>query len=182
MVYMRREFIKAKATKSDWLFLAAFCALSAQASYAAEPPDCRPASKAALRTIAKGRVIAQISAVNEGDDIVVRVEVTNRGKAPYQLGAWDLPTAGQTPYVTLFEVYRDHERVRHRGLEAVPESVNDFITLCPRCTCTARIPLLERYDIDSPGLYRIQYVVNNQQSDQGRQDWVYSNVIEIEKK
>jgi hypothetical protein len=117
---MRRELMK--ATKSDWLFLAAFCALGAQALYAAEPPDCRAASKAALRTIAKGRVIAQISASTKDGDIVVHLDLTNRGKAPYELGAWNLPTKGQTPYVTLFEVYRDRERVRHRG-----ESVNTKI-------------------------------------------------------
>jgi hypothetical protein len=60
-----------------------------------------------------------------------------------------------------------------------PESENDFITLCPRCTCTANIGLSDHYDIDSKGLYRIQCRTS---SGPGRADWIDSNVVEIETK
>jgi len=172
--------VKAEATKSKWLYLAAFCALAAQALCAAEPPDCRPASKAAMRTIAKGRVVAQISASTKDDDIVVHLDLTNRGKAPYRISAWDLPTGGgETEYKNLFWVYRNSKPVQGRGLMTDAESENDFITLCPRCTCTANIGLSEHYDVDSKGLYRIQYMTS---SGPGHADWIDSNVIEVEKK
>ena len=128
--------------------------------------------------------VVRISAVNEKDDIIVKVEITNRGSSPYRLLERDLPTDGLMTK-TMFWVYRDDQEIRYTGMaidRQITESV--YLTVDAGCRCTTTIGLAQHYDVTPKGMYRIQYnaAVERVGGDGERVYWLKSNVIVAHRK
>jgi hypothetical protein len=126
--------------------------------------------------------VVRISAVNEKDDIIVKVEIANRGSTPYQLLEWNLSTEG-LPMKTVFRVYRGNQEVFYKGIlikRRISES--DFITVNAGYTCTTEIGLGQVYDIRPKGRYRIHYETVNERLEGERVDRLKSNVIVVKRK
>ena len=130
----------------------------------------------------RGTTIVRISAVNTGEDIIVRVTVTNRGRFPYRLLLSDLPADGWMSK-PLFFVYRDDQKMTYMGAEPLREiDEDDYVTVDPGHTCSAMIGLAQAYDVKPKARYRIRYEAMNEHVAPDFAEWLKSNKIVVQRK
>ncbi|MGH8853456.1 MAG: M35 family metallo-endopeptidase [Telluria sp.] len=96
-------------------------------------------------------------AFGRGEDVRLRVTVTNSSGAPQFLLRWQVPA--EQIEAPLFEVQRDGVPVRYLGMRvkrAAP-GPGDYVRLAPGAALTATVELSAVYDMQVSGTYTVRY-------------------------
>lgn len=95
--------------------------------------------------------------VERGDDVMVRVTLTNSSSTVQHLLRWRTPLDGvESP---LFEVRRDGQPVRYLGrrIKRAPPGPADYVRLDPGASLSKTVELSRLYEMNVTGSYTIRY-------------------------
>lgn len=95
--------------------------------------------------------------VERGDDVLVRVTLTNSSSTAQHLLRWRTPLDGvESP---LFEVRRDGQPVRYLGrrIKRAPPGPADYVRLDPGASLSKTVELSRLYEMSVTGSYTIRY-------------------------
>ncbi|WP_137172910.1 M35 family metallo-endopeptidase [Massilia sp. HP4] len=95
--------------------------------------------------------------VERGDDVMVRVTLTNSSSTAQHLLRWRTPLDGvESP---LFEVRRDGQPVRYLGrrIKRAPPGPADYVRLDPGASLSKTVELSRLYEMSVTGSYTIRY-------------------------
>ncbi|WP_020654781.1 M35 family metallo-endopeptidase [Massilia niastensis] len=96
-------------------------------------------------------------AVGRGDDVQVRVTLTNTSSVAQHVLRWRTPQGGvEAP---LFEVRRDGAPVRYLGIQVkrAPPTAADYLRLAPNASVTQTVELSALYEMNVTGAYTVRY-------------------------
>ncbi|WP_338761771.1 M35 family metallo-endopeptidase [Massilia sp. METH4] len=106
-------------------------------------------------------VVASVSAAKQslgpGDDLVVRVTLTNTGDKPQRMLKWHTPFGAIEE--SLFEVSRDGIPVAYEGrhVKRAAPTAADYVVLQPGKSYSATVELTSLYDLSTTGDYAIRF-------------------------
>lgn len=95
--------------------------------------------------------------VDRGDDVLVRVVMTNTSATVQHLLRWRTPLDGVAS--PLFDVRRDGQPVRYLGrrIKRAAPGPSDYLRLDPGVTLSTTVELSRLYEMDVTGSYTIRY-------------------------
>jgi peptidyl-Lys metalloendopeptidase len=114
-----------------------------------------------MSALAAPGVVASISAakgsLGPGDDLVVRVTLTNTGDKPQRMLKWHTPFG--TIEESLFDVSRDGIPVAYEGrhVKRPAPAAADYVVLQPGKSYSATVELTALYDMSTTGDYAIRF-------------------------
>lgn len=128
--------------------------LLTQAALAALMLSCSAIAAAAVDVT----VLPVKPTVERGDDVMVRVTLTNSSSTAQHLLRWRTPLdGGESP---LFEVRRDGQPVRYLGrrIKRAPPGPSDYVRLDPGASLSKTVELSRLYEMSVTGSYTIRYL------------------------
>ena len=106
-------------------------------------------------------VTPEQNTLGKGDDVHVKVTLTNTGATPQRLLKWRTPFV--PPEHALFYITRDGQPVRYLGrhVKRAAPTEADYILLAPGESRSARVELSGMYDMQVTGAYTVRYLTSN---------------------
>jgi hypothetical protein len=130
---------------------------------------------------ASALVECTIEARPAGSDVVVKVTIANHSRSPYRLLEWNLPKSGEMTSA-LFRIARDGSAVEYRG-RVVKRVVTprDYFSVPAGKSFSAYVGLLQAYDVQRAGEYKITYELLTQRNDLSGMETLTSNTVTLVK-